>query len=60
MSIPKAPDDFTAFIKKIHAEFNQRNLAPIEHKIYNGETALEMPSILKANEMRLHLGKEAD
>ncbi|GAA9336785.1 hypothetical protein TH0460_03830 [Helicobacter pylori] len=26
----------------------------------NGETALEMPSILKANEMRLHLGKEAD
>ncbi|GAA7544630.1 FtsK/SpoIIIE domain-containing protein [Helicobacter pylori] len=60
MSIPKAPDDFTAFIKKIHAEFNQRNLVPIEHKIYNGETALEMPSILKANEMRLHLGKEAD
>ncbi|GAA7904228.1 FtsK/SpoIIIE domain-containing protein [Helicobacter pylori] len=60
MSIPKAPDDFTAFIKKIHAEFNQRNLAPIEHKIYNGETALEMPSILKANEMRLHLGKGAD
>ncbi|GAA9269002.1 FtsK/SpoIIIE domain-containing protein [Helicobacter pylori] len=60
MSIPKAPDDFTAFIKKIHAEFNQRNLAPIEHKIYNGETALEMPSILKANEMRLHLGKEED
>ncbi|GAA9280384.1 FtsK/SpoIIIE domain-containing protein [Helicobacter pylori] len=60
MSIPKAPDDFTAFIKKIHEEFNQRNLAPIEHKIYNGETALEMPSILKANEMRLHLGKEAD
>ncbi|GAA9275808.1 hypothetical protein TH0213_03660 [Helicobacter pylori] len=60
MSIPKAPDDFTAFIKKIHREFNQRNLAPIEHKIYNGETALEMPSILKANEMRLHLGKEAD
>ncbi|GAA8891817.1 hypothetical protein BTM182_06710 [Helicobacter pylori] len=60
MSIPKAPDDFTAFIKKIHAEFNQRNLAPIEHKIYNGETPLEMPNILKANEMRLHLGKEAD
>ncbi|MCQ2778648.1 DNA translocase FtsK [Helicobacter pylori] len=60
MSIPKAPDDFTAFIKKIHAEFNQRNLAPIEHKIYNGETALEMPNTLKANEMRLHLGKEAD
>lgn len=60
MSIPKAPNDFTAFIKKIHAEFNQRNLAPIERKIYNGETALEMPSILKANEMRLHLGKEAD
>ncbi len=60
MSIPKAPDDFTAFIKKIHAEFNQRNLAPIEHKIYNGEKPLEMPSILKANEMRLHLGKEAD
>lgn len=60
MSIPKAPDDFKPFIKKIHGEFNQRNLAPIEYKIYNGETALEMPSILKANEMRLHLGKEAD
>ncbi|GAA7634466.1 hypothetical protein HpMMM46_05430 [Helicobacter pylori] len=60
MSIPKAPDDFTAFIKKIHAEFNQRNLAPIEHKVYNGEKPLEMPIILKANEMRLHLGKEAD
>ncbi|GAA8922141.1 FtsK/SpoIIIE domain-containing protein [Helicobacter pylori] len=60
MSIPKAPDDFTPFIKRIHKEFNQRNLAPIEHKIYNGETALEMPNTLKANEMRLHLGKEAD
>ncbi len=60
MSIPKAPDDFTPFIKRIHKEFNQRNLAPIEHKIYNGETALEMPNILKANEMRLHLGKEVD
>lgn len=60
MSIPKAPDDFTAFIKKIHGEFNQRNLAPIEHKIYNGETALKMPNILKANEMRLHLGKKVD
>ncbi len=60
MSIPKAPDEFEPFIKKIHKEFNQRNLAPIEHKIYNGETALEMPNILKANEMRLHLGKEAD
>ncbi len=60
MSIPKAPDDFTPFIKKIHKEFNQRNLAPIEHKIYNGETPLEMPNTLKANEMRLHLGKEAD
>ncbi len=60
MSIPKAPDDFTPFIKRIHKEFNQRNLAPIEHKIYNGETALEMPNILKANEMRLYLGKEAD
>ncbi len=59
MSIPKAPDDFTPFIKKIHKEFNQRNLAPIEHKIYNGETALKMPNTLKANEMRLHLGKEA-
>ncbi len=58
MSIPKAPDNFTPFIKKIHGEFNQRNLAPIEHKIYNGETPLEMPNILKANEMRLHLGKE--
>ncbi|GAA7570205.1 DNA translocase FtsK [Helicobacter pylori] len=60
MSIPKAPDDFKPFIKKIHAEFNQRNLAPIEHKIYNGEKPLEMPNTLKANEMRLHLGKEAD
>lgn len=60
MSIPKAPDDFKPFIKKIHRDFNQRNLAPIDHKIYNGETALEMPSILKVNEMRLHLGKEAD
>lgn len=60
MSIPKAPDDFTPFIKKIHKEFNQRNLVPIEHKIYNGETALKMPNTLKANEMRLHLGKEAD
>ncbi len=57
MSIPKA---FTPFIKKIHKEFNQRNLAPIEHKIYNGETPLEMPNTLKANEMRLHLGKEVD
>ncbi|GHP48008.1 hypothetical protein JP0043_02870 [Helicobacter pylori] len=60
MSIPKAPDEFEPFIKKIHKEFNQRNLVPIEHKIYNGEKALEMPNILKANEMRLHLGKEAD
>ncbi|GAA7348582.1 hypothetical protein HpCK69_02480 [Helicobacter pylori] len=60
MSIPKAPDEFEPFIKRIHKEFNQRNLVPIEHKIYNGETALEMPNILKANEMRLHLGKEAD
>lgn len=60
MSIPKAPDDFKPFIKRIHKELNQRNLAPIEHKIYNGETALEMPNTLKANEMRLHLGKEVD
>ncbi|GHR49001.1 hypothetical protein JP0099_04030 [Helicobacter pylori] len=60
MSIPKAPDDFKPFIKKIHKEFNQRNLVPIEHKIYNGETALKMPNTLKANEMRLHLGKEVD
>ncbi len=60
MSIPKASDDFKPFIKKIHKEFNQRNLAPIEHKIYNGEKALEMPNTLKANEMRLHLGKEVD
>ncbi|GAA8839232.1 hypothetical protein BTM161_03370 [Helicobacter pylori] len=60
MSIPKAPDEFTPFIKRIHKEFNQRNLAPIEHKIYNGETPLEMPNTLKANEMRLHLGKEVD
>ncbi len=60
MSIPKAPDDFKPFIKRIHKDFNQRNLAPIEHKIYNGETPLEMPNTLKANEMRLHLGKEVD
>ncbi|GAA7705179.1 FtsK/SpoIIIE domain-containing protein [Helicobacter pylori] len=60
MSIPKAPDDFKSFLTKIHAEFNQKNLAPIDRKIYNGEKPLEMPSILKANEMRLHLGKEAD
>ncbi len=60
MSIPKAPDDFKPFIKRIYKEFNQINLAPIEHKIYNGEKALEMPNILKVNEMRLHLGKEVD
>ncbi|MCQ2652243.1 DNA translocase FtsK [Helicobacter pylori] len=60
MSIPKAPDDFKSFLTKIHAEFNQRNLAPIEHKIYNGETALKIPNTLKANEMRLHLGKKVD
>ncbi|MFP6144175.1 FtsK/SpoIIIE domain-containing protein [Helicobacter pylori] len=60
MSIPKAPDDFTVFIKKIHEEFNQRNLAPIDRKIYNGETPLKMPNTLKANEMRLHLGKKVD
>lgn len=60
MSIPKAPDDFKPFIKKIHRDFNQRNLTPIEHKIYNGETPLKMPNILKANEMRLHLGKKVD
>ncbi len=60
MSIPKAPDDFKPFLKKIHREFNQRNLTPIERKIYNGEKPLEMPNTLKANEMRLHLGKEAD
>ncbi len=60
MSIPKAPDDFKSFLTKIHAEFNQRNLVPIEHKIYNGETPLEMPNTLKVNEMRLHLGKKVD
>ncbi|WQS45153.1 DNA translocase FtsK [Helicobacter pylori] len=60
MSIPKAPDDFKPFIKKIHEEFNQRNLAPIDRKIYNGETPLKMPNTLKANEMRLHLGKKVD
>ncbi|WQX87603.1 DNA translocase FtsK [Helicobacter pylori] len=60
MSIPKAPDDFKSFLTKIHAEFNQRNLASIDRKIYNGETALKMPNILKANEMRLHLGKKVD
>lgn len=60
MSIPKTPDDFKPFLTKIHTEFNQRNLTPIERKIYDGETPLKMPNILKANEMRLHLGKEAD
>ncbi len=60
MSIPKAPDDFKSFLTKIHAEFNQRNLTPIDRKIYNGETALKMPNILKANEMRLYLGKKVD
>ncbi len=60
MSIPKAPDDFKSFLTKIHTEFNQRNLVPIERKIYNGETPLKMPNILKANEMRLHLGKTVD
>lgn len=60
MSIPKAPDDFKSFLTKIHAEFNQRNLVLIDRKIYNGETALKMPNTLKANEMRLHLGKKVD
>ncbi len=60
MSIPKAPDDFKSFLTKIHAEFNQRNLTPIDRKIYDGETPLKMPNILKANEMRLHLGKKVD
>lgn len=60
MSIPKAPDDFKSFLTKIHAEFNQRNLTPIDRKIYNGETALKIPNTLKANEMRLHLGKTVD
>lgn len=60
MSIPKAPDDFKSFLTKIHAEFNQRNLAPIDRKIYNGETPLKMPNTLKADAMRLHLGKKVD
>ncbi len=60
MSIPKAPDDFKSFLTRIHNEFNQRNLAPIDRKIYNGETPLKMPNTLKANEMRLHLGKKVD
>ncbi|MGL2832838.1 FtsK/SpoIIIE domain-containing protein [Helicobacter pylori] len=60
MSIPKVPDDFKSFLTKIRAEFNQRNLAPIDRKIYNGETPLKMPNTLKADEMRLHLGKEVD
>lgn len=47
MSIPKAPDDFKPFIKKIHRDFNQRNLAPIDRKIYNGEKPLEMPNTLR-------------
>ncbi len=47
MSIPKAPDGFKPFIKKIHRDFNQRNLVPIEHKIYNGEKPLEMSNTLK-------------
>lgn len=59
MSIPKAPDDFKSFLTKIHAEFNQRNLAPIDRKIYNGETPLKMPNTLKADEMRLHLGQKS-
>ncbi|RKV34373.1 ATP-binding protein [Helicobacter pylori] len=60
MSIPKAPDDFKSFLTKIHAEFNQRNLTPIDRKIYNGEMALKIPNTFKANEMRLHLGKKVD
>ncbi|MGL2644793.1 FtsK/SpoIIIE domain-containing protein [Helicobacter pylori] len=60
MSVPKAPDDFKSFLTKIHAEFNQRNLAPIDRKIYNGETPLKMPNTLKTDEMRLHLGKTVD
>ncbi|WP_187898002.1 FtsK/SpoIIIE domain-containing protein [Helicobacter pylori] len=60
MSTPKAPDDSKSFLTKIHAEFNQRNLTPIDRKIYNGETPLKMPNTLKANEMRLHLGKKVD
>ncbi len=60
MSIPKAPDDFKAFINKIHTEFGKRNLVSIEHKIYNGELLLKIPNMLKANEMRLHLGKGVD
>ncbi|OPG59962.1 FtsK/SpoIIIE domain-containing protein [Helicobacter pylori] len=60
MSIPKAPDDFKSFLTKIHAEFNQRNLTPIDRKIYNGEMALKIPNTFKANEMRLHLGKTVD
>ncbi|WQU15386.1 DNA translocase FtsK [Helicobacter pylori] len=60
MSIPKAPDDFKSFLTKIHAEFNQRNLTPIDRKIYNGETPLKIPNTFKANEMRLHLGKTVD
>ncbi len=60
MSIPKAPDNFKPFLTKIYAEFNQRNLTPIDRKIYNGETPLKMPNTLKANEMRLHLGKTVD
>ncbi|MGN8402392.1 DNA translocase FtsK [Helicobacter pylori] len=60
MSIPKAPDDFKSFLTKIHAEFNQRNLASIDRKIYNGEMALKIPNTFKANEMRLHLGKKVD
>ncbi|WP_208356726.1 DNA translocase FtsK [Helicobacter pylori] len=60
MSIPKAPDGFKSFLTKIHAEFNQRNLASIDRRIYNGETPLKMPNTLKADEMRLHLGKTVD
>lgn len=60
MSIPKATDNFKSFLTKIHAEFNQRNLTPIDRKIYNGETPLKMPNIFKANEVRLHLGKKVD
>ncbi|WP_104748745.1 FtsK/SpoIIIE domain-containing protein [Helicobacter cetorum] len=60
MTIPKAPDDFKDFILKIKDMANQKNLPPIEHKIYNGEEPLKLPNTLGASGMCLHLGKKVD
>ncbi|WQW38120.1 hypothetical protein KVM50_00320 [Helicobacter pylori] len=45
------------FADKIKAYYKQKKEV---NKIYNGETPLKMPNTLKANEMRLHLGKKVD